>query len=371
MKRNLKNIAVLKGDGVGPEVINQTLKVLEAIKQKYNHDWRYHYADIGAIAIDNHGDPFPSTTYEVCVEADAVLMGAIGDPTYDNDPSAAVRPEQGLLTMRKALQLFSNVRPVRVHPKLAYMSPVKESILKDVDFVVFRELTGGIYFGEKDRGTDHASDLCMYTRAEIERVAILAYDMAQTRKQKLTLVDKANVLESSRLWRDVIQKMSHRYPDVETEYLFVDNAAMQLILNPKQFDVILTSNLFGDILSDEASVLAGSIGMLPSASRGERHALYEPVHGSYPQAAGKDIANPFATVLSAEMMLRDFGYEAEADDVKDVVDFCLNNGIATADLETEYSCSCSQVGEIMAALIEEGEHGIKWKKCKEGLSTIV
>ena len=371
MKHNLTNIAVLKGDGVGPEVMRQAVKVLDAIKSKYGHDWQYTYADIGAAAIDKYGEPFPVETYDVCVEADAILMGAIGDPKYDNDPAATVRPEQGLLSMRKALGLFSNIRPIRVHPKLAYMSPVKEEILRDVDFVVFRELTGGIYFGEKEKGNDMASDLCRYSRKEIERVAVLAYRMAQSRKQKMTLVDKANVLESSRLWRDVVQKMSVEFPDVTTEYLFVDNAAMQLILNPRQFDVVLCSNLFGDILSDEASVLVGSIGMLPSASRGARHALYEPVHGSYPQAAGKDIANPFAAVLSAEMMLRDFGYFSEADDVKNVVDFCLENGIATADLDTEYACSCSQVGEMLAALIEEGEHGIRWRKCKEGLSTIV
>jgi len=369
--KQLKNIAVLKGDGVGPEVVKQTLKVLNAIKEKYNHTWQYTYADIGAVAIDKHGDPFPAETYETCVEADAILMGAIGHPKYDNDPSAPIRPEQGLLRMRKALGLFSNIRPIRVHPKLAYMSPVKEEILKDVDFVVFRELTGGIYFGEKEKGADFASDLCLYTRKEIERVAVLAFEMAKTRKSKVTLIDKANVLESSRLWRDVVQKVSTEYPEIETNYLFVDNAAMQLILNPRQFDVVLCSNLFGDIISDEASVLAGSIGMLPSASRGTKHALYEPVHGSYPQAAGKDIANPFATILSAEMMLRDFGLHTEADDVQQVVNFCLDNGIATADLETEYSCSCSQVGEILSALIEEGEHGIRWKKCKEGLSTIV
>jgi len=369
--KSLNTITVLKGDGIGPEVIAQTIKVLDTIKEKYGHQWTYTYADIGAIAIDRHGDPFPPETYEACIDADAVLMGAIGDPKYDNDPNATVRPEQGLLTMRKALGLFSNIRPVRVHPRLASMSPVKEEILQDVDFVVFRELTGGIYFGEKEKKKDYASDLCAYSRAEIERVAVLAYQMAMTRKKKLTLVDKANVLESSRLWRDVVQKMSTDFPEVTTEYLFVDNAAMQMILHPRQFDVVLCSNLFGDIISDEASVLSGSIGMLPSASRGTRHALYEPVHGSYPQAAGQDIANPFATILSAEMMLRDFGYSQEADDIQQVVNFCLDNGIATSDLKMEYACTCSQVGEIICALIEEGENGIRWKKCKEGLSTIV
>jgi len=217
MKR-LEKITVLPGDGIGPEVINQAIKVLNSVKEKYNHDWTYQFADIGAIAIDNHGDPFPAETYEACVEAD--------------DPTAKVRPEQGLLNMRKALGLFSNIRPIRVYPKLAYMSPIKEHLLEGVDFVVFRELTGGIYFGEKEKGEDFASDLCKYTKKEIERVAVLAYKMAMQRNKKLTLVDKANVLESSRLWRSVIQEMEGNYPEITTEYLFVDNAAMQLIINP-------------------------------------------------------------------------------------------------------------------------------------------
>jgi len=368
--KKLNNITVLKGDGIGPEVVNQALRVLDCIKAKYGHQWEYTYADIGAIAIDNHGDPFPPETHKACTASDAILLGAIGDPKYDNDPSAKVRPEQGLLKMRKALGLFSNIRPIRVHPKLAYLSPVKEDRLKGVDFVVFRELTGGIYFGEKDKGDNHASDLCLYTRMEIERVAVLAFEMAKTRKSKLTLVDKANVLESSRLWRDVVQKMSVDFPEVTTDYLFVDNAAMQIIINPAQFDVVLCSNLFGDIISDEASVLAGSIGMLPSASRGTEYSLYEPVHGSYPQAAGKDIANPFATILSVEMMLRDFGLHQEADDIQSVVDLCLEKGIATADLNTEYSRACSQIGDIMCALINEGKDSIKWEDYNVGIPTM-
>lgn len=368
----LNNITILEGDGIGPEIIRQAVKVLDALRYKYGHKWNYCYADIGADAIDKHGDPFPPETYEACVECDAILMGAIGDPKYDNNPNAKVRPEQGLLRMRKALKLFSNIRPIRVHETLAHNSPIKPAILKDVDFVVFRELTGGIYFGEKDQGEDYASDLCKYEVYEIERVAHQAYQMAQTRKKKLTLVDKANVLESSRLWRKVIQRLSQEYPDVQTEYLFVDNAAMQIILNPRQFDVLLCSNLFGDIISDEASVISGSIGMLPSASKGEKHALYEPVHGSYPQAAGKDIANPMATILSVEMMMRDFGLVREADDIKNAIDYCLENGIGTSDLMGTESSSCSRVGDIIAAMVEDDESSkIAWKNYHEALNTFV
>lgn len=370
MMKKLKNITVLKGDGIGPEVINQTIKVLDVLSEKYGHDWNYTYADIGAIAIDNYDNPYPPETHEACLSSDAILLGAIGDPKYDNNPSAKVRPEQGLLAMRKALGLFSNIRPLRVHPKLAINSPIKEDRLEGVDFVVFRELTGGIYFGEKDRGENHASDLCLYTRFEIERVAKLAFKMAGQRKQKLTLVDKANVLESSRLWREVVQDLSKSFPNITTDYLFVDNAAMQLILNPKQFDVILCSNLFGDIISDEASVLAGSIGVLPSASRGEVYSLYEPVHGSYPQAAGKDSANPFATMLSAEMMLRDFELIDEADQIEMAINHCLYNGIATEDLKFKHVYSCSQIGEIVSTIIREGEQAVQLSKFRE-VSTIV
>ena len=357
--KGLQNITVLPGDGIGPEVVAQAIKVLDALKTKYGHAWTYTYADIGAVAIDKHGSPYPEATHAACTAADAVLLGAIGDPKYDNDPSATVRPEQGLLAMRKALGLFSNIRPLRVHPKLAPMSPVKADRLVGVDFVVCRELTGGIYFGEKTTGEDFASDLCLYTRPEIERIAKQAFELASRRRGKLTLIDKANVLASSQLWRSVVQAMSADYPTVTTDYLFVDNAAMQLILNPAQFDVLLCSNLFGDIISDEASVLAGSIGLLPSASRGEAHALYEPVHGSYPQAAGKDIANPFATVLSVVMLLRDFGLAAEADDVQAAVDYCLDQDIGTPDLHLATATSCSAIGTLLADFIEGGEAAVR------------
>lgn len=367
----LNKITVLPGDGIGPEVINQAIKVLDSIKIKYNHEWTYCYADIGSIAIDNHNDPFPAETEESCMNSDAILLGAIGDPKYDNNPSAKVRPEQGLLRMRKALGLFSNVRPVRVHQNIAHLSPVKKERLEGVDFVIFRELTGGLYFGDKERQKDFASDLCLYTKKEIKRVAKLAFQMAQQRRKKLTLIDKANVLETSRLWREVVNKMSSKYPDVETTYLFVDNAAMQLIINPAQFDVVLCSNLFGDIISDEASVLVGSLGLLPSASRGKKHSLYEPVHGSYPQAAGKDIANPFATILSVEMMLRDFGLTKEADDILNAFNFCIENEIGTKDLGSNYNLSCNLVGDAMSILIEEGINKIRSDKFIKSFSTII
>ncbi len=369
--KTINNIAVLPGDGIGPEVINQAIKVLNSIKQKYGHQWNYSYADIGSIAIDNYGDPFPEETLQICRNADAILLGAIGDPKYDNDPSAKVRPEQGLLKMRKKLGLFSNIRPIRVHQKMAHMSPIKEERLQNVDFVIFRELTGGIYFGKKKKAKKYASDLCKYSKKEIKRVAKLAYEMAKARKGRLTLVDKANVLESSRLWREVIRKMSIKYPEVKTEFLFVDNAAMQVIINPAQFDVVLCSNLFGDIISDEASVLVGSLGLLPSASRGKKHALYEPVHGSYPQATGQDTANPFATILSVEMMLRDFGYTAEADNIEHTFNFCLEQGIGTIDMGKQFDLSCSQVGDVMSVLIEEGENALRTNKLHERLSTII
>lgn len=369
--KELNKITVLPGDGIGPEVIAQAIKVLDCVRNKYNHNWTYKYADIGSIAIDNYEDPFPKETEDACLESDAILLGAIGDPKYDNNPKAKVRPEQGLLKMRKTLGLFSNVRPVRVHPKLSHLSPVKEDRLKGVDFVIFRELTGGLYFGEKKREKDSASDLCFYSRKEIKRVAKLAFEMAQQRNSKLTLVDKANVLETSRLWREVVNKMSEKYPDVNTDYLFVDNAAMQLIINPSQFDVVLCSNLFGDIISDEASVLVGSLGLLPSASRGKQYSLYEPVHGSYPQAAGKDIANPFATILSAEMMLRDFGLKKEADNIAKAFDFCVENGIGTKDMGEGFNLSCNLVGDAISILIEEGISKIRKDKFIQSFSTII
>jgi len=347
----LKKITVLPGDGIGPEVIAQALKVLKAISQKYGHHWEIKEALIGACAIDITGDPFPDASLTACQEADAILMGAIGDSKYDNDPSAKVRPEQGLLRMRKSLGLYANIRPVKIYASLLHLSVFKPEILKDVDFVIYRELTGGIYFGEKVKEATFSSDLCLYHRYEVERITHLAFQQAMERRKKLTLVDKANVLETSRLWRSVVAEISRQYPEVALDFLYIDNAAMQVILNPSRFDVILCDNLFGDILSDEASVLSGSMGLLPSASKGEKSALYEPIHGSYPQAAGKDIANPLATILSVEMMMRDFDYIAEADDIISAVDQCISDGFLTEDLKPTIPVRCSQVGDKVVALI--------------------
>ena len=347
----INNITILPGDGIGPEVIEQGVKILDAIKQKYNHDWVLTEALIGACAIDACGDPFPPETLAACEKADAILLGAIGHPRFDNDPSASVRPEQGLLRMRKNLGLFANIRPIKVYPSLSHLSVFKPEVLENVDFVIYRELTGGIYFGDKVKGDGYSSDLCTYHDYEIERITHLAFKEAQIRKKKVTLVDKANVLETSRLWRTKVKEISVIYPDVTLDFLFIDNAAMQVILNPSQFDIVLCDNLFGDILSDEASVLAGSLGLLPSSSKGEKTALYEPIHGSYPQAAGKDIANPLATILSVEMMLRDFGYIQEADDVLNAVDGCIAEEFVTEDLKPTIPRKCSEVGARIVSLI--------------------
>ena len=324
-----KNIAVIEGDGIGPEVTRQSVRILNAIAENFGHQFSYKYCLLGADAIDKTGSPLPQDTIDTCLDSDAILFGAIGHPKYDNDPTAKVRPEQGLLGLRKALQLYANIRPVSTYPSLHHLSPLKTKNVEDVDFVIFRELTGGIYFGAKQVNEDHtkASDDCVYTREEIERIAHLAFKYAEQRKKKLTLVDKANVLETSRLWRKVVQEIATAYKDVTVDFLFVDNAAMQIILNPKQFDVILTENMFGDIISDEASVISGSLGLLPSASVGNRTALFEPIHGSYPQAAGKDIANPIGSILSAAMLLDHFELADEAALVREAVEWTLSNGL--------------------------------------------
>ena len=300
-----KKIALLSGDGIGPEVIEESVKVLNIISQNSDINFSYIEAPIGAGAIDLYRNPFPDKTKDICDNCDAILFGAIGDPKYDNNPKAKIRPEDGLLAMRKHLGLYANIRPVKVYDSLVDSSPLKPSILKNTDFIVFRELTGGIYFGEKglDQKKSIAFDTCKYTKEEIERISHLAFKEAKKRKKILTLVDKANVLETSRLWREVVQNISNEYKDINVQYLFVDNAAMKIITNPSDFDVILTENMFGDIITDEASVITGSLGMLPSASIGNKISLLEPIHGSYPQAAGKNLANPMAMILSASMML--------------------------------------------------------------------
>ncbi len=343
--KELNKIVVLPGDGIGPEVVAQGVKVLEAVMRKFDLSIEMREGLIGSIAIDETGAPFPAETQKMCEEADAILLGAIGHPKYDNDPTLRVRPEQGLLKMRKELGLYANIRPIRLFPSLAELSVIKEPVLAGTDFVIYRELTGGIYFGKKSRTADYAVDECSYHRYEIERIARLAFEEAMKRKKELCLIDKANVLDSSRLWREVVGEIGKLYPEVTISYLFVDNAAMQIVLNPSQFDVVLCSNLFGDIISDEASVLVGSLGLLPSSSKGEGAYLYEPIHGSYPQAAGKDIANPIATILSVEMMLRDFGQMEAADAIQRAVDYCIVNEIWTEDLGGNKKCS--EVGDAV------------------------
>jgi 3-isopropylmalate dehydrogenase len=345
-----KKIAVINGDGIGPEVTAQSVRVLNAVAQRFGHEFIYSYCMMGACAIDATGTPLPDETIETCLESDAILFGAIGDPKFDNDPTAKVRPEQGLLKLRKSLQLFANIRPVNTYSVLHHLSPLKEKQLDGVDFIIFRELTGGIYFGKKEliENETKAIDECVYSVSEIERIAHIAFKNAQLRKKKLTLVDKANVLETSRLWRKVVQQVAKEYADVSVDYMFVDNAAMQIILNPKQFDVILTENMFGDIISDEASVLSGSLGMLPSASYGVCTALFEPIHGSYPQAAGKDIANPIGSILSAAMMLDYFQMHEEAARVRQGVAWTLQNKFVTKDIDPINFYFTTTIGELIS-----------------------
>ncbi len=346
------NIAVLAGDGIGPEIVAQAIKVLEAVGKKFKHTFNFTEAIVGATAIDQVGDPFPEETYMLCMNSDAVLFGAIGDPKYDNDPKAKVRPEQGLLAMRKKLGLYANIRPVTTFPSLIHKSPLRRELVEGADFVVIRELTGGIYFGDKGRSEDlnMAFDNCVYTRPEVERILELGFEYAAKRDKRLTVVDKANVLATSRLWREIAQEMTPEHPEIEVDYMFVDNAAMQIIQWPKKFDVMVTENMFGDILSDEASVITGSLGLLPSASVGIHTSVFEPIHGSYPQATGKDIANPLATVLSAAMLLElalDLMEEAQA--IRDVVDKSMTAGVVTEDISEGKAYKTSEVGDWLAA----------------------
>ena len=371
---NLK-IALLPGDGIGPEVLNEAVKCLQAVEENFGHTFTYKEAAVGAVAIDKTGNPLPDVTLKLCNEADAVLFGAIGDPKYDNNPEAKVRPEQGLLKLRKELGLFANIRPVKVFSSLIDQSPLKSEIISDTDFIIYRELTGGIYFGEKkvnENGTK-ASDLCEYSEGEISRIAHLAFKAAKNRNNKLTLVDKANVLESSRLWRKVVGKIAESYPEVQLEFLFVDNAAMQIILNPTQFDVILTENMFGDILSDEGSVIGGSIGLLASASIGKENALFEPIHGSFPQAKGANIANPIASILSAAMLLEHFSLFEEAMAVREAVDKALEKGIVTPDLHSNSKYGTSHVGDFIADYIVDYQDDLNMNDENIGLgkSTII
>lgn len=367
-----KNIVVIEGDGIGPEVTAQAVKVLNAIGTRFGHTFRYSYALMGACAIDQTGNPLPDATIEACLKSDAILFGAIGHPKYDNDPSAKVRPEQGLLKLRKSLGLYANIRPISTYSALQHLSPLKAERLENVDFIIYRELTGGIYFGKKtiDEAKTVASDECTYTRAEIERIAHPAFQHAQKRRKKLTLVDKANVLETSRLWRKVVQEIAAQYPDVAVDFLFVDNAAMQIILNPAQFDIVLTENMFGDIISDEASVISGSLGLLPSASIGGSAGLFEPIHGSYPQAAGKDIANPMGSILSAAMLLDHLGMLEEAAVVREAVNWALAEGIVTQDLDPNQFHYTSQVGDTISARMEDEQRPSSGKRRNRLLSSL-
>lgn len=345
-------IALLAGDGIGPEVIEQAVKVSDAVARKFNHEINWVPALTGAAAIDAVGDPYPEETHEICASSDAVLFGAIGHPRFDNDPSAKVRPEQGLLKMRKKLGLFANVRPTFTFPSLIDKSPLKKERIEGTDLVFLRELTGGIYFGKKGReeGGDVAYDHCVYSRDEVRRLAKKGFETAMSRSKKLCCVDKANVLETSRLWRETVQSMEKDYPEVEVSYEFVDAVAMRLVQWPNAYDVLITENLFGDILTDEASVISGSMGLMPSASVGSKVSLFEPIHGSYPQAAGKNIANPLATVLSAAMMFEmAFGLKEEGAAIRDVVNKSLKEGIVTEDLaEGSRSYGTSEVGDWLA-----------------------
>jgi 3-isopropylmalate dehydrogenase len=367
-------IAVLSGDGIGPEVTQQALKILDAIGEKYQHSFEYHKAAVGAIAIDEFQNPLPEATLRICKEADAILFGAIGDPKYDNNPESKNRPEQGLLRLRKELGLFANIRPITTYDALIHKSNLKESVIKGTDFVIYRELTSGIYFGERKLINDGtaAFDTCMYTSEEIDRIAHLAFKAARVRKKKVTLVDKAHVLETSRLWRKQVGEISKIYPDVILNFLFVDNAAMQLISNPTQFDIILTSNMFGDILSVESSVISGSIGLLASASVGKKSALFEPIHGSYPQAKGKNIANPLATILSAAMLLDHFELSEEAEDVRNAVEKSLELNITTPDLNATNHFSTTNVGNFLSDYILDDDNTFYNKNNIDlGQSTII
>lgn len=349
-----KKIAVLPGDGIGPEIVEQAVKALKSIEKKFQHEFELEYGLIGAAAIDATGNPYPDETHALCTGSDAILFGAIGDPKYDNDPSAKIRPEQGLLKMRSALGLYANIRPVKSYDALLDASPLKTERVQGVDFVVVRELISGIYFGKpRGRSEDQsiAYDTCVYTREEILRITEKAFQFAKNRKKKVTLLDKANVLATSRLWREVVTEYAKNHPDIELECNYIDSAAMEVITKPKKFDVILTENLFGDIISDEASVIAGSLGILPSASIGSTIGLYEPIHGSYPQAAGKNIANPMATILSAAMLLEySFGMLEESNAIVQAVDRAMQEGFVTEDINNgQYSTSA--VGDKIAEFI--------------------
>lgn len=326
-------IAVLAGDGIGPEISAEGVKVMKAICSKFGHQVTFTEALCGAAAIDAVGNPFPEETLKACQDADAVLFSAVGDSRFDNNPNAKVRPEQGLLAMRKQLGLFANIRPVQTFDCLIHKSPLKDELVRGADFVCIRELTGGMYFGEKKEGDDYAYDTNAYSRHEVERILKVAFEYAQCRRKHLTVVDKANVLASSRLWRKVAQEMAPQYPDVQTDYMYVDNASMRMIQDPKFFDVMVTENTFGDILTDEGSCISGSMGLLPSASTGESTPVFEPIHGSWPQAKGLNIANPLAQILSVAMLFEYFNLKEEGTLIRRAVDASLEANVRTPEIQ--------------------------------------
>lgn len=326
-------IAVLAGDGIGPEISAEGVKVMKAVCSKFGHQVTFTEALCGVAAIDAVGNPFPEETLKACQDADAVLFSAVGDPRFDNNPNAKVRPEQGLLAMRKQLGLFANIRPVQTFDCLIHKSPLKDELVRGADFVCIRELTGGMYFGEKKEGDDYAYDTNAYSRHEVERILKVAFEYAQRRRKHLTVVDKANVLASSRLWRKVAQEMAPQYPDVQTDYMYVDNASMRMIQDPKFFDVMVTENTFGDILTDEGSCISGSMGLLPSASTGESTPVFEPIHGSWPQAKGLNIANPLAQILSVAMLFEYFNLKEEGALIRRAVDASLEANVRTPEIQ--------------------------------------
>ena len=349
------NIAVLAGDGIGPEISKQGVAVMAAVCKKFGHEVNFTEALVGAAAIDAVGDPFPDDTYNICKEADAVLFSSVGDPKFDNNPNATVRPEQGLLAMRKKLGLFANIRPVQTFDYLIHKSPLKDELVRGADFICIRELTGGMYFGEKKEGDDFAYDTNAYSRAEVERILKVAYAYAERRRKHLTVVDKANVLASSRLWRKVAQEMAPQHPDVTTDFMYVDNASMRMIQEPTFFDVMVTENTFGDILTDEGSCITGSMGLLPSASTGESTPVFEPIHGSWPQAKGLNIANPLAQILSVAMLFEYFNLTNEGTLIRQAVDASLDANVRTPEIQVEGApkYGTKEVGEWIVNWIEQ------------------
>lgn len=349
------NIAVLAGDGIGPEISKQGVAVMAAVCKKFGHEVNFTEALVGAAAIDAVGDPFPDDTYNICKEADAVLFSSVGDPKFDNNPNATVRPEQGLLAMRKKLGLFANIRPVQTFDCLIHKSPLKDELVRGADFICIRELTGGMYFGEKKEGDDFAYDTNAYSRAEVERILKVAYAYAERRRKHLTVIDKANVLASSRLWRKVAQEMAPQHPDVTTDFMYVDNASMRMIQEPTFFDVMVTENTFGDILTDEGSCITGSMGLLPSASTGESTPVFEPIHGSWPQAKGLNIANPLAQILSVAMLFEYFNLTNEGTLIRQAVDASLDANVRTPEIQVEGApkYGTKEVGEWIVNWIEQ------------------